>query len=67
MIKEELEFAPFDDVIEITPELENLLSGYTKKVKKQNAKLIPADIIKFADYYESQLLDTPYSRTTQLN
>ena len=50
-----------DEVIEITPELENLLSGYTKKVKKQNAKLIPADIIKFADYYESQLLDTTLS------
>ena len=28
-----------DEVIEITPELENLLSGYTKKVKKQNAKI----------------------------
>lgn len=50
-----------DELIELTPELEKLLSGYAGKAKKQNAKLIPADIIKFADYYKSQLLPTTLS------
>ena len=50
-----------DKIIGLTPDLENLLSNYTKKSTKLNAKLIPADIVKFADYYESQLLPTTLS------
>ena len=50
-----------DELIELTPELENLLYAYTKKSTKSNAKLIPADIVKFADYYEWQLLPTTLS------
>ena len=46
-----------DSLIELSPELENLLYAYTKK----STKLIPADIIKFADYYEWQLLPTTLS------
>lgn len=50
-----------DELIELSPELENVLSGYTKKSTKSNTKLIPADIVKFADYYERQLLPTTLS------
>ena len=50
-----------DKIIGLTPYLENLLSNYTKKSTKLNTKLIPADIVKFADYYESQLLPTTLS------
>ncbi|HMT72326.1 MAG TPA: hypothetical protein PKD16_19325 [Saprospiraceae bacterium] len=50
-----------DELIELSPEIENVLSGYIKKSTKSNAKLIPADIVKFADYYERQLLPTTLS------
>ena len=40
-----------DKIIGLTPDLENLLSNYTKKSTKLNAKLIPADIVKWASVF----------------